>query len=232
MATEILRPVKGKGQTANFIYYPDNSTVVSNVNDTYLLVNETNADDDASYVQLNTGSLGAFDAQFDSENLRADYSRIVNCRLAVRVKGDPSLDKLDVTLMGYSSSGTPQDVYAETIVLETSEWETVFLNVDSSTVNDAITLTLKYQPQNPLIIFKLLSSSVNGSSKNSSTLKITQVYLEITYVDETTETVYLKENGSWTPVPCVIYQKQNGAWVETTTAVLENGDKYVIQELT
>jgi hypothetical protein len=60
------------------------------------------------------------------------------------------------------------------------------------------------------------------------------LYIEITYDGETgdtTESIYLKENGAWTSIPCTIYQKQNGTWVLTDSTVFNNGDKYITQEM-
>jgi len=77
----------------------------------------------------------------------------------------------------------------------------------------------------------------NGSK--SVAAYTTQMYLEVTYEDPdspdtptTTETIYLKQGSSWTSIPCTIYQKQNGAWSLTDSTIFNNGDKFIVQEVT
>lgn len=68
----------------------------------------------------------------------------------------------------------------------------------------------------------------SASAKSFQYVKITQVYVVITY--EENKPFYLKQNGAWTELAGTLYQKQNGVWVEAEPSVLTEGN-YVIVDV-
>lgn len=210
MVTEILRPTD--------VYLPGGGK------DYTTKVNESVADDDASYIEPSGHII-----VFDSEHLRNNYANIKNVAMFCRVKLDPSLHSLSVQHMNMNGDTISEVSFVPTTV---NNWETISANFNAQDIIRTIQESLDNN-SSQLLRFCSKKTNLDPNNKNSGTVCLTQVYIEVTYEDNsssTTDTIYLKENGSWTTIPCTIYQKQNGVWVLTDSTIFANGDKYTLQK--
>jgi hypothetical protein len=233
MVTEILRPNSNTQPIAisatNITTYP----TLEDINDLEILINEETADDDSTYLQCLAVLTGPW-CYFDSELLRNSYSEISSINLVARIKADVSTTRFLYSIITHEGTTVirPLEGSAET---QTKDWETISIILDKDTVISAIEYNIQNAEDSPLII-ELQAQKVGTDSKTKVDLCITQVYIEVTYSDgsseDTTEMIHLKENGTWTSVPCTIYQKQSGAWVLTDSTVFNNGDNFILQQIT
>lgn len=213
MATEILRPT--------MVYLPGGAQ------DYTTKVNEAVADDDASYIEP-AGHI----IVFDSERLRNNYANIKNVTMFCRVKLDPSLHELSVQHL--NNNGDELSI-VNLVPTAVNNWETISANFNAQDIIRTIQESLDNPTYSELLRFRSQKTILDPNNKNSGTVCLTQVYIEVTYEDNsssTTETIYLKENGSWTPLTGTIYQKQAGSWVVVSSDVLADGYKFIFQEST
>lgn len=223
MATEILRPTATKdGVPADILLHPDTTQAT----DAHRLLNEDAADDDATYIEF-TKVLQYIYFHFASEKLLTDYSKIKYCRGTVR--GKTSSLKLPITVQVeyIDASSRTSNIIEPT----STDWTSYSFDIDVSRFISVMEECVSSNKE-PLI---MLSCSSSSDDKNTMSLCITQVYIEVTYDDgttETTDTIYLKEDGSWTSISGTIYKKQDGAWAVADSTVFENGDKFIVQKLT
>ena len=234
MVTEILRPVLFTSSADGGCSFIPASTE----DQAYTLVNEITADDDATYINI-TGSLFFIVLYFTSKKLKTDYDKISSINIVAKIKADPSITLLTTGLYLYddSSVGGSNDIQ-NTITHNTSDWE--FVNAlfnNKEDIKQVIESALTYNAENPLAIHFGVARGANNTQGKNYSLSITQVYVEVAYEDDssdtpTSETIYLKDNGSWSSIPCAIYQKQNDIWVLADSSVLEEGFRYVLNDIT
>lgn len=210
----ILRPTASALGT-NMTAYPSD-TVSENV---YQLVNEVEADNDATYVTVN--SLDPLKLFFE----KPQVTMIVGVKLHCCVNSQGDLNACGVKLVAIPMEGSS------------------FSDVESATGNPGPCVTgwasYAIDYSNETAFIEALNNSeytqiearcVSGSKANgkASAAKYTQVYLELIYDDGESATIplYLRENGAWTAVEGTVYQKVNGAWVESSTDIFQDGDSY------
>ena len=230
MATEILRPSSCDAGGTAYIVTPDS---VSEEN-YHTLVNEIIADDDSTCITFTKTSYNSAHviALFDSDLLRKNYSKITAARFICRTKIDANNYLLRIDLLRHASS-VEQIQSSYKITFNNGTWLTSYFDINATDMVEVIESWLAFDNTLHPIQFQFYAANTDQSiTKNACSCSITQAYLEITYNDTTTKTIYLKENGSWTSVPCTIYQKQNGDWITVDSTIFENGDKYILQELT
>ena len=227
MVTEILRPLDGSGCGGSCTLYPEGTST----SEIYTLINENVADDDATYIKVASAiSLGESmcDILIGSKQLVNNYSNVTACRVYFRGKSDSVSN-----LFGFAINASTNDITKVTPTDTTWSEYYVDLNVDN----------LKSSMQSPkkeIGFYLRFGGIASNSDQKNFYVYLTQLYVEVTYsdVDEpdnppaTTETVYLKENGTWTSVSCTIYQKQAGAWTLTDSTVFNNGDNFILQQTT
>ena len=232
MVTEILRPVSLRqfGGPVNLV--PTDLPFELG----YTYINETSPDDGASY--LDTGTLGFAVTDFRSPMLINSYSKIISCRVVVRVKCGNTNTACCLALSEISEEGEETQKNKTQIPVNSTDWKTVYGTFDAADIIASIESRLSY-PEYSINTFGTTvplgimcgGALAEGSSGKQGGIYYSQVYIEITYDDseETdTDTIYLKENDSWMSIPCTIYQKQNGAWVAVDSTIFENGDEYIL----
>jgi hypothetical protein len=209
MATEtiILRPTSHEGTAQG---YPNGGT-----DNVWVNVTEEVADDDASYFEatLTTGLIFTIPEEYLS-------TTPTSIRVYTRARGSET-GTYTVSLAGTQLSSS--------VVLNTT-YQTTYVDVPP----ESIAKIYGYMATGSVKL-GVFSNSSGSSSAKAPTLYLTQTYLEVTYSDEpteTAETIYFKENGAWTSIPCTIYQKQSGAWVVTDSTIFNNGSKFIVQEIT
>lgn len=214
--TVILRP------TGNSSLWPDSSIIVYPSDTTseqaYLLVNESVADDNATYVAV-SNSLVGFEISFELPENRS----IIGSRLHVRV---------NCTSFKYNMSFKPSENNDFSnkcqCDINSDGWEDYAIDL----INDDYFMTNFSLNQFTTFLVGFYAGSISSSKggNNDTPVVITQVYLELTYEEPeiTAIPLYLRENGTWNAVSGTIYRKENGAWVESDDSVFTNGDQFAL----
>ena len=245
MATEtlILRPthICDAGMlTVTPGCYPTDTSL----DDMPVLISEEIPDDDSSYITLSVGTCVAFTIPEKFLGINP-----LTATLYYRQKlesGQNPITTTEITI-GYITRDTSKNHNKMNGITD-------FINIASqstpnsnnyTTFNDVVPETsLASLDFNNTVVTNIFITCIttpsNSSDNSKSTIaRTTQMYLEVTYEDPdspdtptTTETIYLKQNNSWTSVPCIIYQKQNGTWNLTDSTIFNNGDRFIVQEVT
>lgn len=221
MATQtiILRPTgTATGSNASYTPFPTNTAK----EDVYLLISEEFADDDATYLVAKGTSLSG-GILFTTTNLNITP---INIRIVTRMR---TTIANSTALITYSIVDGTENLE---IINLSEEYVTYVQSIPSEHTSGFWNAMLT----NEISHITISAGSTSTDTKASKDVRITQLYLEVDYDDgtgseEITETIYLKENGSWTSIPCTIYQKQNGAWVQTDSSIFENGENFILQEV-
>lgn len=172
----------------------------------YSLISESNADDDSTYIyqSISETSNSSNTSRFElNGTIPSGSFKITAAKLCVRGKS--------------SGSGTYSGTYKLTtdsssanLSLSTSYQNSNNTNVASNLINNTYTSSTL-----PSLSVEVVTSGNKSSSKDSNfQIRITQVYLELTYEEivEETDALYIKQSGSWTKYTKA-YKKINGAWV-------------------
>lgn len=193
----------------------------------YLMVNETVADDDATYLYHSKGVGKLYDL-----DLTADISSISNIQsinLVIRAKTDNSQTNrivLLITQIADADNGIEAtDFFRETLSFQNSSlWETFSVVISDESIIEQI----KASPSPYLS----LGATLDGASSKDSTAAtyLTQLYVEIIYDDGTVETTpfYEKVNGEWTVISGTPYRKENGVWAAIEASDIPEADYKVI----
>lgn len=193
--------------------------------ETYKLINETVADDEATYVS-------SYDI-LKSPRFYLDFPKgtIISIKVYCRAKAQGTQTLIDrLRVHGYDSNGTEVDYIEATsangditggCLNEWSDYIAIFPSISKLNNSEIIRHTLF-----------LDAGTGEGNSKNgtgAAQVDYTQVYLELTY--EEPDPIYIRENNTWTPIEGTIYHKENGAWVESNIDIFNNGDKFTLHQL-
>ena len=204
MATLILRPVSDSSL---------NHSCSSGYNG-YSLINEETSDNDSTYIYqtISSTSNSTINSTFGLSKSSLSNIKITSVKIVMVAKDSDSYvtssasaalkqNNITIATASASSLGTSYSTYTGTGNL-------------SSLDNLTVTIT---------------SSGYKSSSKdNSGYVRITQVYIEITYEEVQAGTgLYMKSNGSYAEVQRV-YKKINGVYVEQTdiSSLFSTSTKY------
>lgn len=221
LQTLILRP-NGNVADSNT---PNFSRVPSETADDalYLLINEAVADDDATYI--GKGNLAVLVLSFPWEQIE-NVSPIA-MRLVVRFKASAETCQVRLCARWTNDSGNTTNSWTEIYCTAIDTYKTYSADVvDFASFKNSLPQTEYW-----------LETS-DEDTKASSTVCLTQLYLEVDYDDEAggdepTETpaLYIKKSGAWEAVYGTVYNKVNGAWVEGDLSALSAGDNIIVEEL-
>lgn len=209
-ASAVLSSVNG-----NVTFFPSD-TASENA---YLLVNEAEADNDATYVTVN--GLEPLILFFT----KPQATTIVGVKLHCCVNSQGTKSAFGAVLAAVPAEGSAlNDVESTTGNVGTyiTGWASYAMDYSNDTAFIEALNNNEYT--------QIEARCVGGTTTNAKpgAAKYTQVYLELIYDDgeSTTIPLYLRENGAWTAVEGTVYQKVNGAWVESNTDVFQDGDSY------
>lgn len=212
MATLILKP--SQDESLNH--------VCSSGNSGYLMISETTADDDTTYIYQTISSLSnsSLTSKFILSNTFPNTSfRITSAKLYIR--GKSSADGI------YSGSyKLSTDTISSSFSLSTS-YQTSTFEITSYFMDNI------YNSSNfPNISIELTTSGQKTSNKdNDFQIRITQIYLELIYEEisvENENAIYIKQDSSW--VKCAaVYRKINNSWVlqSDLTSVFDENLNYI-----
>ena len=193
-----------------------------------LLVSEKIADNDSTYIVV----LGGIAFSSFSFSIPENYRKRVPTELKVCGVGSSynSTDSEEFLEMQLSVSYNSETETTEKITIEcltpftTSNWSYFEILVPIENINGFYNYMIDYVDKGHVFF------QCNSSAKNSSDgIAITQLYLELTYEEESSfETIYIKDNNSWSSIEGLIYKKQNGIWEKIDSSLLQNSTKYQI----
>lgn len=212
MATLILRPVSDESLNHS----------CSSGSSGYAMISESSSDDDSTYVYqtVSSTSSASVTSSFTLGGTMPSGSfKITGARLYVR--GKSSAD--------YTYSGTYKlsiDSSDSSMSLSTSYQTSSNTGVATSLINNTYTSS-----NFPSLSVTITTAGKKSSSKNSNfQIRITQVYLELEYeeVAESSDEIYIKQNGIWTKYSQV-YKKINGTWLlqSDIASVFDTNTNYV-----
>lgn len=202
MATKTLRPASDSSVSHSR----------SSGNQAYLLLSESSADGDSTYISqsisgtssASVSSTVVMGSIFDSINYN-----VTACRLYFSARRTASNTSSASVTFKVNNSGN-YTVSANSL----SDSYTVYNSSNTDLVN-AINQALN-SGSVPSVSATITTKGNKSSSKDSnSEIRVTQVYLEIDYesASRPTTAIFIKENGTWKQYGQV-YKKVNGVWVE------------------
>ena len=218
MATIILRPVSdiSLGHTC------------SSGSSGYALINESTADDASTYIyqSISSTSSSSRTSSFKISGSSSKKIKITSAKVVVRACHNTS-NSSDTRSLSFKLGIGGKTSSAKTVTLGTSFANTT-QTYTASDLGIANTVYDSFDAAN--INISLTSSGALDRSKNSSfQIRITQVYVEITY-DEIVDTgtgLYIKNNNQYSEVKAV-YKKINGTYVKQTniSSLFNSSTKY------
>lgn len=221
----ILRPMSSSSTTSDVDNGMNVQPTDTTLEDVYLLVNETEADDDATYVEL-TAVISSFDLYFE----KLLMTNISGVKLHCRCDSQGTTHALRAQLTAVPIEGSELNEITSS-ALNTDPCTTGWANYALDFSDEVTLIEALNNSEYTQIRATCLSGAAPSSSKGSNgvgVVKYTQVYLELTYdnSETTTTPLYLRENGVWVAVEGTVYQKVNGAWVTSSADVFQEGDSY------
>ena len=212
--TLILRPITGSYDSP--ATYPDSVAT----EERYLLVSEEVADDDATYISINTTAINAV-TMF---SVPSGYQSLIpqSMRLVVRARAASTATTglvVQRTHMSLDASSTSNVELASFAI--TSEYAMYTTTIESSIIEGVWNALYTDNASNYFIL-----KSKASSGKNTA-LRVTQVYLEVDFEVEDTEAtgIYVRNNGSFIEAS-KFFKMISGIWTEITVdeckSILQN----------
>lgn len=204
MATKILRPIASFGATDTITFTPTPSGTA--LEDVYMLVNEEEADDDATCVSINGSANKLY---FDFGEISIPNITMIRCVIKWKCSAQGLVSHtFDI---GSYTDGT-------------------FTSLDSFQGATDVTnyVTDTFECANSIEATSLVLQCDTNNTKSSTV--ITQVYLEIEYED--TPILKFKNNDAWSEITGEIYIKNLDAWSLTDFDIFSHNQQYRIKYLT
>ncbi len=217
----------------------------SSGSDKYALINDTFADDDATYIYD-----GASDTQpyniadvfyaWPEKAINAKV-RITNVRLFYRIRvtnaGKNDIhDSYISFVLTVGGSAYRFTTWSKDSPHTYSCTSTTYVNVERTltATQDSIGLDAipEFNPADATAQIEFRGSYQKGSSKNDDfQQRVTQIYAELTYEEvsepETSTGLYLKQSGAYSQINAV-WKKENGLWVKADKTAIDAGKNYRI----
>lgn len=201
MATKtiILRPTSITSNDESLVTLYPTDTMMSNA---HMLVNEEIADDDATYITSGLGSRIQYRFTYTRPD---DLNNISGFSFTVRHKSEGS------------DSGTTYTLYLTSnnyVICSTSSGNSAAYSNTSDNITDDIrnSIITEFDNVESSLNFYITQSTATGSSKNKP-IRTTQIYVELTYVDNNAVVSYFKQNGTWVKLDnFIMYYKRNHQW--------------------
>lgn len=201
MATKtlILRPTSiTSSDESKVTLYPSDTTMAN----AHMLVNEETADDDATYI---IGGLGSTINYHFSFTMPSDLKNILGFSFVVRHKMDASSSNHSVQYRMALGSG---EYLLGTLTTNPTAYDDMFSALDEDTTDEIISSLSGTTTSN----FYVEQIVATGNNK-SKPIRTTQMYIEITYENNTSTIQYVKQNGIWVNIGELnFYYKRNGSW--------------------
>lgn len=225
MATKtlILRPVYAENATTegslvgSLICFPSDTE-----NDQlHLLVNEIEADDDATYLGQRA-MVSVYRLKFNSDSSISPTAM----RVVTRAKVLTGSAKMQL-FVRYLDENEESSSWESDFVTLSSEW-TNYSYIVSVDKLGYVWSTIVGGESN----FQLQTEPTDNNSKAFEAI-YTQVYLEVDYDDGTGSdpVMHHKVSNTWEPVYGTVYNKVDGAWVEGTLDGLADGNSVTVVEV-
>lgn len=233
MATEtvILRPNRSISSSSAGSSYP-----IVELSQYWSLVAEEISDEDSTYYAPNklTGDPKLLFELPPEEYLNKIPTKISVC---LRMKETNGNQDVITSILIFSSEFTSGISLKSNIIL-TSSYQNFYVTIPNEYLLSFYQglLNQNFYESYGTGNLGIMSTASSSSSKSTLDVRLTQLYLELEYSDGgdepiTSETIYLKQNGSWSAISGDIYKKENGIWVLKDASVLQQGLKYRINNV-
>lgn len=190
----------------------------------YAMLNEETADDDSTYIQqaISSESSSSKTSSFKfTAAMPVSKLKITAIKAYVRATSTSSSSRdtsnlsFTVSINGKTSSSQSRNL--------TSGYSTYSVSLDTSTFNLNNTEIDNLNNLN----FQMSITTSGDRDKDKFYIRITQIYLEITYEEIITQKLYLKVNGVYQPVQNV-YKKINNQYVlqDDISSLFNTSTKY------
>jgi hypothetical protein len=222
MATEtiILRPTGGDC-TEITVRYPDTL-------DIWELVNEEVADDDATYILISKSQDATLRFTFPEKYKNLTPSSMTIHYRAKAYNSTSTSTNISICYGDLLGTSFFKHMIGEKTTLS-SIYQDYEINVSQDTLETVYSKLISTDDPQYNCLY-LLSST---SNKNEELAQVTQFYLEITYEDEeSSESMFIRQNGSWVELSGTIYKRQNGSWVLADSSALQNETHYILNDTT
>ena len=227
--TLILRPT--------YACFTTGVTFSPNIDDdlAYILVSEDTPDDDATYISTtNITDPMSFGFTLPNEYVNKVPTSINICCYAKNGGDGEGSILLQFCILDNDSKTWTGDGHDDSL---TSSYQMFYEFVPTENIAAFYSAMQLSQEENQYGVVRVSASPNSSNSKNETTFecRVTQVYLELTYDDSEdtgSETLYIKQNGTWVAITGDIYQKQNGTWVLADSSVFEAGFRYTLNDMT
>ena len=179
-------------------------------------VNDGHSTHITSIVKGESGTVGSATSQFAMSGIIPDGSKCTGAKWHIVARAGDTDEVTNCTAVaGFTVDGA---VYTSTISITDMSTYTPY-SADVSGLPGAINTYILQNGTFPAVTLTLTSNGVSagsGANKEYTVMEITQVYLELSYEEQTDIGVHVKIGGTWTGATQA-YKKVNGAWVEITT---------------
>lgn len=189
----------------------------------YAMLNEETADDDSTYIQqtINLGSSSKTSSFKFTTAMPVSKLKITAIKAYVRATSTSSSNS-DSYNLNYTVSINGKTSSSQSMSLSSS-YSTNSVSLSTSTFNLS---DVEINNLNNLN-FQMSITTSGDRDKNKFYIRITQIYLEITYEEIITQKLYLKVNGVYQPVQNV-YKKINNQYVlqDDISSLFNTSTKY------
>jgi hypothetical protein len=176
-------------------------------------INETTQDGSSTYISYETTASGSATSQFKLSGSIPEGMKCTGAKFCAvcNLTGNAS-DKTCNIDAGITVNGT---TYSGTVNIPTGGAFTMY-SVDIPDVISAINSYISQYGTFPAVTLTLTTNIILGAEeKKEANNKITQVYLELSYEEQTGTGIHMKIGGGWKEATQA-FKKVNGAWVEIT----------------
>jgi hypothetical protein len=217
--TIVLRPISSQFRLAGGEpnYIPSGTTRQN----AYTLVNESEADDDATYIIFTTVLATVYFGFAPTVN------NITGIKVHVRAQAPGTAGAFGVIwcLIDKENKIIARRASVDRdIPTAGNEWHDYIYNLGDDAELLSKINSIEYSTLDIGLYGGENVDSSNGIYVTHVDTNVTQIYLELTYKEN--DPIYLRENGVWTAVEGMVYQKTNNAWVEANADILQTEDKY------
>ena len=220
--TLILRPISlTSDDESKVTFYPSNTTIAN----AHMLVNEETADDDATYITSDLGSNVNYHFVFDKPS---DFKNIIGISILIRYKFEASSSMHSLTYTVNLST----ESFA--ITNTTTPTSTIYADQIENFTDDLQSAIVTELNNTQSLSFYITQALSTTQSSKSKPVRTTQMYIEVTYENNSSVLQYFKQDTKWVNIgELAMYYRSRDSWDLLTDlqidAYIDPDKKYLIE---